>query len=205
MAEKIAIADKWINRGYRATLVLRIVGVSRSSYYHRISHKDFAHHVGGGRPIPGYSYDSHGRRICNEQVKKWINELVEGEGFAYGYLKLTICLHKKYGLAINKKKVYRLCKELGVLKPQRRLVPKYPRKLARNRQIDGPNQLWETDIKYGYIAGEDRFFFIQSVLDIYDRSVVDYHIELLVRPRTSWRPSKGLYYVVNSMGGSPGQ
>ncbi|MEZ2661248.1 transposase [Aneurinibacillus aneurinilyticus] len=40
------------------------------------------------------------------------------------------------------------------------------------------NQLFETDIKYGYIAGEDRFFFIQSVLDVYDRSVITYHIGL---------------------------
>jgi putative transposase len=38
--------------------------------------------------------------------------------------------------------------------------------------------LFETDIKYGYIAGEDRFFFIQSVLDVYDRSVIAYHIGL---------------------------
>ncbi len=81
-------------------------------------------------------------------------------------------------MVINKKKVYRLCKDLDVLKPQRQVVSKYPRKLARNRQIDGFNQLWETDIKYGYIAGEDRFFFVQSVLDVYDRSVVDYHIGL---------------------------
>lgn len=87
--------------------------------------------------------------------------------------------------------MYRLCKELGVLKPQRRLVPKYPRKLARNRQIDGPNQLWETDIKYGYIAGEDRFFFIQSVLDIYDRSVVDYHIGLFCTAKDAVASLKG--------------
>jgi putative transposase len=44
--------------------------------------------------------------------------------------------------------------------------------------ITDSNQLFETDIKYGYIAGEDRFFFIQSMLDVYDRSVIAYHMGL---------------------------
>src|SRR5690606_5259943 len=34
------------------------------------------------------------------------------------------------------------------------------------------------DIKYGYVAGEKRFFFVQAILDVYDRMVVDYHIGL---------------------------
>jgi putative transposase len=50
--------------------------------------------------------------------------------------------------------------------------------LARNRIITGSNQLWEADIKYGYIEGEQRFFFILSIIDVYDRNVVDYHIGL---------------------------
>nr|WGE05777.1 hypothetical protein P5640_07270 [Bacillus subtilis] len=54
----------------------------------------------------------------------------------------------------------------------------YPRKLARNRIITESNQLWEADIKYGYIEGEERFFFILSLIDVYDRSIIDYHIGL---------------------------
>ena len=34
------------------------------------------------------------------------------------------------------------------------------------------------DIKYGYIAGEERFFFIMGILDLYDREIVDYHTGL---------------------------
>lgn len=87
-------------------------------------------------------------------------------------------IRRQYGLIINKKKVYRLCKELDILKPQRKKKVSYPRKLARNRIITESNQLWETDIKYGYIKGEDRFFFILSYIDVYDRSIIDYHIGL---------------------------
>ncbi len=87
-------------------------------------------------------------------------------------------MRRKTGLIINKKKVYRLCKELNILRPQRQVKAKHPRKLARNRTITASNQLWETDLKYGYISGEQRFFFIQSMIDIYDRSIVGYHIGL---------------------------
>lgn len=67
---------------------------------------------------------------------------------------------------------------MGILRPQRKLKPRRPRKIARNRTVSGPNQLFETDIKYGYIHGEGRFFYIQSVIDVYDRMIVDYHIGL---------------------------
>nr|MDH3084222.1 hypothetical protein [Bacillus subtilis] len=79
---------------------------------------------------------------------------------------------------LTKKKVYRLCKELDILQPQREVKFHYPRKLARNRIITESNQLWEADIKYGYIEGEERFFFILSLIDVYDRSIIDYHIGL---------------------------
>ncbi|BAF60081.1 hypothetical protein PTH_1900 [Pelotomaculum thermopropionicum SI] len=66
--------------------------------------------------------------------------MIQEEGFAYGYLKLTYCLRKNFNLIINKKKVFRLCKELQVLRPQRRIKTRHPRRLARNRVITGPNQ-----------------------------------------------------------------
>lgn len=118
------------------------------------------------------------RQISNEQIKEWLLELISGEENSYGYRKLTKALRRQHKLKINKKKVYRLCKELKILNPQHRKKVNHPRKLARNRVITGVNQLWETDIKYGYIAGEDRFFFIMCMIDVYDRVIIDYHIGL---------------------------
>jgi len=57
-------------------------------------------------------------------------ELVAGKENAYGYRKLAICLRRRYNLVINNKKVYRLCKELDKLAPQRRIKVKHPRRLA---------------------------------------------------------------------------
>ncbi len=64
-----------------------------------------------------------------------------GEGFAYGYRKLTIQLRRDHQLVISKKKVYRLCKAMDLLRPQREKRIQYPKKLARNRIITGSNQL----------------------------------------------------------------
>ncbi|QXM06236.1 IS3 family transposase [Crassaminicella indica] len=131
-----------------------------------------------GRAIPGYSKTNNGKKVSDEQIKEYIIQIIEDEGYSYGYLKLTYALRRNCNLIINKKKVYRLCKELNILKQQRKIKPKYPRKLAKNRIVTGSNQLWEIDIKYGYIAGEDRFFYIMSMIDVADRNIIAYHIGL---------------------------
>lgn len=105
-------------------------------------------------------------------------ELVSGEESSYGYRTLTVCLQRYYDLVINNKKVYRLCDELGILQPQRRKRIQHPKRLANHREITGFNQLWEMDIKYGFITGEQRFFFLMGIIDVYDRTIVDYHIGL---------------------------
>jgi putative transposase len=48
--------------------------------------------------------------------------------------------------------------------------------LARNHTITGSNQLWQLDIKYGYVAGYEQFFYIADIIDVFDRSIVGYHI-----------------------------
>ncbi|MCR2043982.1 IS3 family transposase [Anaerosalibacter massiliensis] len=172
--------------GYPVTKVLRILQLNKSTYYYNIN-KDSNTKLleeqnivnKGGRPISGLSKTNNGKVISDEQVKEYICEIIESKGLCYGYYKITIMLKRKFKLIINKKKVYRLCKELNVLRSQRQVKPKHPRKIAQNREITKPNSLWEVDIKYGYINGEDRFFYIASFLDVYDRNIVEYHMGLL--------------------------
>lgn len=102
-------------------------------------------------------------------------ELAEGEEHGYGYRLLTECLRTRYDLNINEKKVYRLCDELKLLHPQRRKKGTPPRRVARPHKITGPNQLWQLDIKYGYIEGYDRFIFIADMIDVFDRNLVGYY------------------------------
>jgi putative transposase len=127
--------------------VLRIVGINRSTYYAHVNKPKLKTIPRVGRPAPGLSYIINNKPISDEQICEWIMELIAGEGAAYGYRKLTVRLRKLHHLVINKKKVYRLCKKMNVLRPQRKLKVKHPRRLANNRVITGSNQLWETDIK----------------------------------------------------------
>jgi len=188
LSDKIAVADIWIIRGYTASQVLKIVGISESTYYYNKQPKSIHSDIdgntsSGGRPIPGYSRTKSGKPISDEQIKEWLINLIAGEEQLYGYRKLAKCLKFQHNLVINKKKVYRLCKELSILKKQRKLIAAHPRRLARNRTITNVNQLWEIDIKYGYIAGEDRFFYLMSIIDVYDRVIIDYHIGLTCEGR----------------------
>ena len=59
---------------------------------------------------------------------------------------------------INHKKVYRLCKELDILRPQRKTYPNRPRNLAKREKVTDSNQLWQMDVKYGYIEETKQFF-----------------------------------------------
>ncbi|HZJ83314.1 MAG TPA: IS3 family transposase [Clostridia bacterium] len=174
----MGVSKTYIDQGFSATDIFRILGLNPSTYYHRMANGSLQRAYGGGRPVPGYSFNTDGEKVFDGQIEEYIMELIEGEAFGYGYYKVHIMLERRHNLIINPKKVYRLCSKLGVLKPQRQRRIKYPRRIARNREITGSNQLWEVDIKYGYIIGEDRFFYILSYLDVFDRGIIDYHIGL---------------------------
>ncbi len=49
--------------------------------------------------------------------------------------------------------------------------------------MSAPNQLWQMDLKYGYINEMDRFFFQLSVIDVFDRTVIDYHLGLSAKAK----------------------
>lgn len=125
--------------------------------------------------MTSHSYTGSGEIISDAQIEEWLMELVSGEEHGYGYLLLTECLRHQHHLVINKKKIYRLCKQLGILHPQRRKNIHYPRRLARNAEVTASNQHWQLDIKYGYVAGYDQFFYIADMIDVFDRSLVGYH------------------------------
>lgn len=109
------------------------------------------------------------------RIKSYLRRLIQGPNASFGYRKLTVLLRRKHGLNINKKKVYRLCKELRILAPQREATNPVPKKVANNRIVTGPNQLWQLDVKYGYIAGQRRHFFLASIIDVFDRAIVAHH------------------------------
>ena len=178
------MVDRWTGQGYNISLVCDFVGLAPSTYYAVKARRNQDEPSGkiktnrGGRPQSNCCLTREGKVVPDEQVKEWLCELISGDGFPYGYRKLTAALKQEYGLIINHKKVYRLCKELGILLPQRKKKFSRPRQLAQRESVSGPNQLWQMDVKYGYIAGTDQFFFQLSLIDVFDRTVIDYHLGL---------------------------
>jgi len=158
--------------------VLKIVGIERSTYYYNIANRGKVKQKPVGKPAPGYSFDKSGKKICDAQIKEWIVEAINGDAEFYGYRKIKEHLKREYNLIINHKKAYRLCKELDILKPQRKIKDKVKKSIAINRIVNSSNALWEMDIKYGYIHKEDKFFFLLNVIDVFDRTLIDYHMGL---------------------------
>ena len=48
--------------------------------------------------------------------------------------------------------------------------------INKNHIITFPNKLWEFDIKYGFIHGENKFFFVLSFVDVFSRKVVGNYV-----------------------------
>ena len=80
-------------------------------------------------------------------------------------------------MTVNHKKIYRLCKENDLLLQRKKKIKRI-KKLASNLKITGPNQLWQFDIKYGYIHGENRPFYFVAFVDVFTKKVMSYHLGL---------------------------
>ena len=172
----IEVASFWIAQGYPVRTVLRICHVARSTYYYRLKHPERQKPKGKGRPVPGYSLDKQDQVVSDIRIKGFIRRILQGPDAAFGYRKITVLLRRRFKLVINKKKVYRLCKEMGILgRPRPGKGRSVPRRIANNRKVTGPNQLWQMDIKYGYVAGMRRHFYLAGIIDVFDRSIVAYH------------------------------
>jgi len=189
------------------TIVLSFVGIASSTYYsitnkNSTNSENKAQKNKPGRKMPGYTLNQKGSKIPDDTVKEYLCELIAGDGFPYGYKKLTVCLNEDYQLTINHKKVYRLCKELDILRPQRKINPNRPRKLAKREKVTGSNQLWQMDLKYGYIIGTKQFFFQLSVIDVFDRAIIDYHLGLSATAKDA---SRVLENALRKRGLEPGE
>jgi putative transposase len=107
----------------------------------------------------------------------------------YGYRRVGAELRHR-GVLVNSKKIRRLMREHD-LQPKRRKRfvattdsdhdgPIFP-DLARDRMVDGPNQLWVADITY--IAIGAGFVYLAAILDAWSRRVVGYAISRSIDAR----------------------
>ena len=99
----------------------------------------------------------------------------------WGYRTITRILIRDDYLLINRKKVRRIMRDMGVYtiypKPNlsKRYYAKYVRPyLLRNLIIDHPNQVWGIDITY--IRMKKGFMYLFVIIDWYSRCIVDFEL-----------------------------
>ena len=163
------VATQFIEQGYPITMVLRHVELSRSSYYY----KPRSTGAKRGRRSSDYTMTFSGKRVPNAQVVRDIIELLGHEFVDYGYRKVTCHLQQELQYHINRKKVYRLMVEDGLLNS-----PRKPLSGAKNwvKELlpvtQGCFSYLEFDIKYVWVNGERTNILVLTAIDVESRWVL---------------------------------
>lgn len=156
------------------TLLCQWLDLPRSvSYYKPQSGKP------GARPSR-VTMKLDGSWVDNQLVVNSIRQLLDVEFNALGYEYITYELKKEY--LINKKKVYRLMQEHNLLLGKV-IRPTGKREFVKFRRIEATKPLeylcW--DIKYVWVEGERRNYYLLSVIDVYSRKILDWLFQSSIR------------------------
>lgn len=120
-----------------------------------------------------YTPKQDGTIIDNMVDIEEIKEILSQEFCCYGYHNVTDELRDK-GYIINDKKVYRLMDEQNLLLGKViRTCGK--RKFVQHRKIEAtrPMEYLCLDIKYVWVAGESRNYYLLTVLDVHTRIALE--------------------------------
>jgi len=157
------VACEYIQTYGAISFVLKMVGLSKSSYYYvpRMGKR--------GRQASTHTMLISGVPVTNENVVDAIRWLLSQEFVDYGYVKVTKWL-LRLGVIINKKKVFRLMRaeKLLLAKPTRNRSGKtWVKDLLPDTKR--PFDYLEFDIKFIQIDGTGRKAMLLTVIDVMSR------------------------------------
>ncbi|MGE6751830.1 IS3 family transposase [Rossellomorea sp. NPDC071047] len=148
---------------FQVTRMIKVAKLSKSTYYHIIKKLD--------QPDP----DRKWKRRINFIYHKHLGRL--------GYRRITDVLQAK-GHDVNKKKVLRIMRELGLkcivrmkkYKSYKGKVGKVaPNILNRHFRADKPNQKWVTDITEFKLFGQKLY--LSPILDLFNGEIITYTLQ----------------------------
>lgn len=163
--------------------VIEYAGVARSSYYFKPSLIDGRKNNSGRKP-PGFTINRDRTVVMDTTIEILLRSYRERVEYsnAAGVRKLKHMLRRDHGIYVNEKRVYQICRRNNLLLTKRKKKKGLAhRTVASNRQVNRPNQVWGFDIKYGYVDGERRFFFVLAFIDVFTRKVVGDYVGLSCR------------------------
>lgn len=178
--DRMIVAQMYINAGFCTTLVLRICGVSKSTYFSKAKPME-EQRVKGIRKST-HTGKADGVWVENCVVVAEIRALLAQEFVDYGYLKVTYYLQDELGYQINHKKVYRMMKDarlLYVARPKPKNKKNWVKELVPKPAA--AFTYWEFDIKFIYIHHLGRYAPMLSVVDVYSRYLIGWMMQWSIK------------------------
>lgn len=128
----------------------------------------------------GIYYEPKGETALNLELMRKIDEQYTKTPF-YGSRKVTEWLRRSEGYDVNRKRVQRLMRLMGIealyQKPRTSITDEqhkvYPY-LLRDFKIQRPNQVWATDITYLPMRG--GFIYLVAIIDWFSRYVLSWEL-----------------------------
>lgn len=160
--------------------LLAYVGLSQSSYFY----KPQANARKGRRPDLLTWHNERGW-LTETDVLESIRKLLGHEFIDCGYQIMT-CYLKREGYRINHKKVYRIMRTAGLLKPNLRIRAKGGgRKFVQFRKVitTHPMECLEMDIKLVWLPDRRKNAYLLSVIDVHTRKILDYTLSMSIKKK----------------------
>ena len=122
-----------------------------------------------------------GSIVNNADVVDEIRLILSGEFVCYGYQKVAVAL-KNMRYIINHKKVYRLMGENNLLLGKV-IKTSGKREWVKHRKIKAvkPMEYLCLDIKYMWVDGEKRYYYLLTIEDVFTRKIMEWILQRSVR------------------------
>lgn len=133
-----------------------------------------------GRPPPGFTINRDGSVISDSAVVTVLKEYRESLEFSNGggSRKLSHYLAIERAMYINHKKIYRLCDENNLLlfRQGDKNKKQFKKQRCNYTNVSQPNELWQFDLKYIWIHGENRWCFFLGFIDVVSKKITGWYV-----------------------------
>ena len=162
----LAVKGLHEEKGYPIAVLCELLTLNRSSYYKWLQR------------------DQSEQEANDKELIERMCQLYQESNGIFGYRRMQLNLKRRFLLTVNKKRVYRVMRALGMQSVIRRKRPNYVRStpeitaenlLARNFMAETLNEKWLTDVTE-FKTKDGNKLYLSAILDLMDKSIVSYAI-----------------------------
>jgi len=159
----LAVKSLHDEKGYPIAILCDVLNLNRSSYYKWLCR------------------DQSKQEADDKELIDRICKLYQESNGIFGYRRMQLNLKRRFHLTVNKKRVYRIMRAIGLQSAIRRKRPNYIRSrpeitaeniLNRNFTAENLNEKWLSDITEFKVG--DTKLYLCAILDLKDKSIVSF-------------------------------